>query len=77
MLAPGGTLKGFEYFTENTEKVNEDASKKADDLPVMASANAQEEASDDGHDNEFDKMKKQVNRYFLELNPTIKCARCK
>ena len=46
LLAPGGTLKGFEYFTtENaatTGKASEEDStaKKVDDLPVMAFANS-------------------------------------
>ena len=77
MLAPGGCLKGFEYFSENVDKQNGEKkqSEEACDVPIMHSSSSPEEDQEECE--EFDKMKKQVNRYFMELNPTIKCIRCK
>lgn len=65
LLTPGGALKGNMYFKQKNGEVEE--GETVQEQPV----------ADSDSDDEFNRLKTQVARYYADENPTIKCRNCK
>lgn len=69
-MLPGGTLRGNLYFKRTLGRKSDAEDPSLLEIEVKPQ---EEQLADD----EFERMKNQVTRYYNKDNPTLKCRNCK
>ena len=73
LIQGGNFLKGNKYFKDVLVEAKEEDREEEELSDEMEEQIMDQLAVED---NAFDKMKKMVNRYYIEENPTLKCRNC-